>query len=80
MHRTQISLTHAQMARLRAESLRRGVSIARLIRDAVDQVLPAAEWEARKIRALAAIGCVRDQADDVAERHDKYLADLSVGR
>jgi hypothetical protein len=80
MLRTQISLTHAQMARLRAESLRCGVSIAQLIRDAVDQVFPAAEWEARKARAIAAIGCIREQADDVAERHDEYLANLPVGR
>jgi hypothetical protein len=74
--RTQISLTEAQMTRLRTESLRRGVSIAALIRDAVDRSLPDEEWEERKAKALSYIGCIDDDATDVAERHDDYLAKI----
>lgn len=77
MIRTQISLTPQQMARLRAESFRRGVSIAQLIREAVDQTLLGEEWEARKARALAAVGCITDDAaTDVSVNHDKYLAEI----
>lgn len=78
MIRTQISLTDEQMARLRAESLRRGVSIASLIRDAVDTTLRGPDWEARRAAALAAIGSVSapDGARDVSVRHDEYLAEI----
>lgn len=74
MIRTQISLTVEQMARLRAESLRRGVSIAALIREAVDTTLRDDSWEQRKRRALAAIGCIKADRSDVSDRHDDYLA------
>jgi len=71
--RTQISLTEAQMARLRAESLRRGVSMAELIRSAIDETLRGPEWEERRRRALAAVGAIADDEADVSERHDDFL-------
>lgn len=74
MIRTQISLTESQMARLRAEALRRGVSIAEVVRNAVDRYLPS-DWEDRKRRAKAAIGAVND-LPDASERHDELLADV----
>ena len=62
------------MARLRAASLRDGVSISQLIREAVDRALPDDEWQKKRERALAAIGCLVDEPeDDVARRHDDYL-------
>ena len=64
------------MARLRAESLRRGISIAALIRESVDRTLPDEEWQERKAKALSYVGCVVDDATDVAEHHDKYLAEI----
>jgi hypothetical protein len=73
--RTQISLTETQMARLRAASLREGVSIAQLIRAAVDRTLPDEDQRARRKRALAAVGCITEDAPDVARNHDRYLAD-----
>ncbi len=76
MLRTQISLTESQMARLRAEALRRGVSMARLIREAVDSNLPAEEWEERKRRVLSYVGCVENDPDNVGEDHDRYLDEI----
>jgi hypothetical protein len=73
--RTQISLTETQMARLRAASLREGVSIAQLIREAVDRTLPDDDLRARRKRALAAVGCIAEGAPDAARNHDRYLAD-----
>jgi hypothetical protein len=63
------------MARLRAESLRRGVSIAELIRTAVDVTLRGPDWNQRRRRALAAIGTVEGD-EDGSERHDALLADV----
>jgi Ribbon-helix-helix protein, copG family len=77
MVRTQIQLTEDQMMRLRLASAERGVSIAALIRDAVDRALAedlgTGDWE----RALSVVGKYRDigGATDVSTRHDDYLAD-----
>jgi len=58
MIRTQISLTENQMRRLRLEARRRHVSLAAIVRDAVDQVVPAVEFlgELRIGRALLLLG------------------------
>jgi Ribbon-helix-helix protein, copG family len=75
MIRTQISLTPDQMRRLRAEARRRRTSIAGVIRDAVDIIVPEDDWEERKRRALAAIGTGNSGLTDVAENHDEYVAE-----
>ncbi len=78
MIRTQISLTEAQLRRLRREAARRGVSMAELVRQAVDQVVPDELEERRqlRLRALRAAGIYSSGAGDIAERHDDYLAEL----
>lgn len=55
MIRTQISLTEEQMSRLRRAASARGVSIAAVIREAVDSSVPdeAADRLARQQRAFA---------------------------
>jgi len=63
------------MARLRAESLRRGVSMAELIRSAIDETIRGPEWEGRRRRALAAVGAIAEDATNVSERHDEFLLD-----
>lgn len=78
MERTQISLTAAQAARLRRIAEQRGTSMAALIRDAVDHVLPdddAVTADERWTRALAAIGSARGAGADVSENHDRYLGE-----
>lgn len=77
MERTQISLTQEQMRRLRRASVQRGVSMAHLIREAVDAYVPddEADREARVRRAIAAAGRFRSGVPDLSERHDDYLAE-----
>lgn len=79
MIRTQISLTEAQMARLRDAARRRSVSIAAVVRDAVDEHLDRDpdDRERRWRRAVDAIGAFSDTLPapfgSVAEHHDAYL-------
>ena len=80
MERTQISLEPAQAERLRALARQRGVSMAHLVREAVDQVYGSAvvppslgeRWE----RAIAAVGSATSEVTDLAEEHDRYLDDI----
>jgi hypothetical protein len=80
MERTQISLEPAQAARLRALAAERGVSMAHLIREAVDRVYGSAIapptrdelWE----RAMSAVGCAHGDGANVAEDHDRYLDEI----
>jgi Ribbon-helix-helix protein, copG family len=76
MIRTQISLTEDQMRRLRREARRRHVSLAAIIRDAVDQVVPDADAERlKRIDALlATAGSAASGTGTVARDHDDVLA------
>jgi Arc/MetJ-type ribon-helix-helix transcriptional regulator len=72
--RTQVQLTEEQAARLHRAAAERGVSMAALIREAVDE-LPATRGEdARWDRALSAVGCGASGRGDVSSDHDRYLA------
>jgi predicted DNA-binding protein len=73
MIRTQIQLTDEQAARLRRVAAERGVSIAALIREAIDASLSEPELEQRHSRALAAIGRFRSGRGGIAEQHDQEL-------
>jgi hypothetical protein len=75
MIRTQISLEPEQMERARREASRRGISMAALIREALDAVLDDDAARERRRRAREVIGSFRSGADDVSERHDEVLAD-----
>jgi len=76
MLRTQVSLTEEQMARLRREARRRGVSLAAVVRDAVDRAVPDEDMARidRLERALRAAGSVASGTGDVAVRHDDVLS------
>jgi hypothetical protein len=75
--RTQISLSSEQMERLRRAAARRHVSIAALIRDAVDATLPNDEADRldRQRRAFALAGAFSSGRPDTSERHDDALAE-----
>jgi hypothetical protein len=79
VRRTQISLTEEQLARLRVEALRRNVSLAQVIRDAIDRTVRGGDWEARKLSALAAVGKLGEDRPDVSARHDDYVAETILG-
>lgn len=69
----QVYLRRDQLAALRALALRRGVSIAELMRRGVDRVL--AETEPGEDPLWDLVGIVDDEGPvDMAERHDAYLA------
>ena len=81
MVRTQIQLTEDQSRRLKTASARRGISVAELIRQAVDAGLsrendrsPDELYE----RALKAAGRFRSGKRDISRRHDEYLAEIEV--
>ena len=71
-----MSLTEDQMRRLRREARRRHVSLAAVIRDAVDRVVPDEDVLRRdRIDALlAAAGTASSGTGTVARDHDAELA------
>lgn len=75
MIRTQVSLTEEQMKRLREEARRRHVSLAAVIRDAVDRAVPDedAERAARIEVLLQAAGSASSGSGTVATDHDEVL-------
>ena len=81
MIRTQISVTDEQARRLRRAAAGRDVSVAHLVREAIDAYVSDADtgWEARVERALAAAGRFDSGLTDVSERHDDYLAQEPPG-
>lgn len=78
MIRTQIQLTDAEAAAVKARAAAEGRSMADVIRSCVDAALPAqaaADPAERMRRALAAVGSLRGGPTDLAAKHDAALAD-----
>ena len=78
MIRTQIQLTEEQSREIKSIAEREEVSMAELIRRAVDDWLARygdTVSQAKKERALAVVGRYRSGLTDVAEKHDEYLAE-----
>lgn len=77
MLRTQISLTERQARQLRRLAADRGVSMATIVREAIDVYVPddEATRSARVQRLLAVGGRFDSGLADVSERHDDYLAE-----
>jgi hypothetical protein len=81
MIRTQIQLTEQQHRELRRWARQRGISLAEAVRRCVaERILAEESTTARDERvraALAVLGKHRDPRgrSDVAEQHDRYLAE-----
>jgi predicted RecB family endonuclease len=78
MVRTQIQLTEEQSAALKRMAAAEHSSMAEIVRKAVDQltrtgVLP--EPVIRRQRAAAAAGRLHSGCSNLAEEHDRYLAE-----
>ncbi len=79
MVRTQISFEEDQMRRLRRAASRRGVSIAAIVREAVEREIGEedAVRRARMTRALTATDAgFRSGRSDISQRHDDHLAEI----
>jgi metal-responsive CopG/Arc/MetJ family transcriptional regulator len=77
MHRTQIYLEPDLAESLDRLASRRGMSRAMLIREAARRLL-AEEQGAQEDSIFGVIGLGHDEATDVAERHDDYLAEAEM--
>ncbi len=78
MVRTQIQLTEEQAIKVKKIAARRGVSMAEVIRDAVEGAIePKAHTVSgdRHKRALGIVGKFRSGKKDVSRRHDAYIAE-----
>ena len=77
MERTQISLEPEQADRLRRLARERGVSMAHLVREAVDRAYATAIAPPSRAdlwgRALEAVGSGHGDGSNVSEDHDRYL-------
>ena len=75
MIRTQIQLTERQAASLKRIARERRVSMAAVIRDAVDFVTEEADRRARVEHAIASLEGFTGGGHDTARDHDIYLED-----
>lgn len=78
MVRTQIQLTEEQAEKLKKIAGERHLSIAELIRQAVDNLLKTGfsiDIEERKNRAVAVAGMFSSGKKDISKEHDEYLAE-----
>lgn len=78
MLRKQVQFTERQVARIRREAARQGISESAVIREALDKGFggdargPTDEqWE----RALAVVGKFPSGLTDLSAEHDRYLGD-----
>jgi Arc/MetJ-type ribon-helix-helix transcriptional regulator len=78
MIRTQIQLTEEQSRRIKSVARQENISMAQAIRDAIDdwlerrsELTEAERWE----RSLGVVGRYRSGLSDLAEDHDRYLAE-----
>ena len=78
MIRIQVQFNEQQMRLLKARAAQEKVSVAEIVRRAVNawstgQV--GTPIEERRRRAMAVVGCFASGSSNVATRHDNYLTD-----
>jgi hypothetical protein len=78
MVRTQIQLTEEQSRKVKRIAAHRGVSMAEVIREAIEGAIrsetPSLQDDRRK-RALNMVGKFRSGKRDVSKKHDAYLTE-----
>jgi len=75
MIRMQVRLTEYQADKLKELSRQQGVSVAELIRRAVERLVDDSKSEEAWQRASALVGRYESGLSDIAVRHDDYLAE-----
>ena len=76
MVRTQIQLTEEQVRALKKSAVSRHLSVAKIIRQAVDTVIRTntmVDIEERHKRAIDIVGRFSSSKRDISKKHDKYL-------
>ena len=78
MVRQVVQLTEAQAERLREKSRNEGISISELVRQGVEVILDRTESDSEMRRkAIQAAGYIHDdEAPNLSERHDEYMAEV----
>jgi hypothetical protein len=79
MVRTQIQLTKDQVQAIKRIAAAQGISLAAVVRRAIDTMLraaPAEDREDQRKRALEIVGKFRSGKSDVSTRHDAHLAEV----
>ena len=69
----QIQLTEGQASALKEIAQQQGVSMAELIRRAVERIVEEGDKEDKWRRASSVIGRYRSGRSDVSGNHDQYL-------
>jgi predicted DNA-binding ribbon-helix-helix protein len=78
MIRTQIQLTEKQAKNLKKIATSRHLSVAELIRRAVDNIITTnvmVDADERRKRAINIVGKFHSGKHDISREHDKYLAE-----
>ncbi|MCK6627221.1 MAG: ribbon-helix-helix domain-containing protein [Anaerolineae bacterium] len=78
MIRTQIQLTEEQSRTLKEMAQERGVSMAELIRQSIENFIRARNQltrEEKRRKALAIMGQFSSGVSDLSTNHDQYLAE-----
>lgn len=73
MIRTQIQLTEEQSRALKEMAAQQGVSMAGIVRQAIEHILKEGEEAEKWRRALSIMGRFHGGPADVSTNHDKYL-------
>lgn len=78
MVRTQVQLTEEQSMAIKKIAISRHLSVAELIRQAVDAMIKSSaiiDTEERRKRAIDIAGRFSSGKHDISREHDKYLVD-----
>jgi hypothetical protein len=78
MVRTQVQLTEGQSNGLKRLAAQKKVSVAEVVREFVEEGLArggADDARTLRERAIGVAGAFRSGVDDLAQRHDDYLAE-----
>jgi hypothetical protein len=75
MLRTQIQLSEAQATGVKALAARRDVSMAEVIREAIDRMLEEDDRAEKYRQASELVGKFRMGVSDLSANHDEYLTE-----
>ena len=78
MIRTQIQLTEAQVGKIKKAAIDQGISVAEVIRRAVENMVQSSAKmtiQERARRAAEIAGKFRSGKRNISGKHDKYLAE-----